>query len=98
MLLDNALNLCDDDLALYCYEWMITFDREIDRIWRRKWTLSTWVFVITRYAGLLDVILQQLPAINLTVSELLRTRCLPRLMFKDSPGVSMVYPILNIRC
>ena len=77
---------------------MITFDREIDRIWRRKWTLSTWVFVITRYAGLLDVILQQLPAMNLTVSELLHTRCLPRLMFKDSPGVSMVYPILNIRC
>ncbi|KAI0804519.1 hypothetical protein BC629DRAFT_1663271 [Irpex lacteus] len=54
-------------LVVYCYEWLITIDQEFQHIWFRRWSLSTWVFVMNRYATLLDCILDMLPAPNALV-------------------------------
>lgn len=48
--------------ALYCYEWFITFDQEVNHVWTRKWSLSTWIFAVNRYATLFDTLLQVFPS------------------------------------
>ena len=35
--------------ALAVYEYSITFEREVETIWRRKWTAATALFLLTRY-------------------------------------------------
>ena len=37
------------EIALYLYEYVITFDQEIKHIWAKKWSLSTLIFVLNRY-------------------------------------------------
>ncbi|KAI0084028.1 hypothetical protein BDY19DRAFT_910114 [Irpex rosettiformis] len=51
-------------LALCWYEWFVTLDQEIKHIWTRKWTISTWVFAVNRYATMFLVVLQLLPTPN----------------------------------
>ncbi|KAI0804530.1 hypothetical protein BC629DRAFT_1590792 [Irpex lacteus] len=53
--------------ALYCYEMLVTFDQEVDHIWTRKWTMSTWIFAINRYATLFNMVLSIVPTPNYTV-------------------------------
>ncbi|KAI0701032.1 hypothetical protein BC835DRAFT_1265519, partial [Cytidiella melzeri] len=48
--------------ALYCYEWLVTLDQEVKYIWAERWTLSTWIFAVNRYAALIDIIATLLPA------------------------------------
>ncbi|KAI0086573.1 hypothetical protein BDY19DRAFT_351161 [Irpex rosettiformis] len=43
--------------ALYIFECVITFSQEVDVIWRRKWTMATWLYACTRYTALLYSIL-----------------------------------------
>ncbi|KAI0083648.1 hypothetical protein BDY19DRAFT_976757 [Irpex rosettiformis] len=50
--------------ACYSYEWLTTFDQEVNHIWARKWTLSTFIFLCSRYATLLMIIIQLLPALT----------------------------------
>ncbi|KAI0685329.1 hypothetical protein BC835DRAFT_1290468 [Cytidiella melzeri] len=38
--------------ALYSFEWLVTLDQEVKYIWTTKWTLSTWIFAVNRYASL----------------------------------------------
>ena len=66
-------HVCIHTLAWYCYEWLVTLDLEINHIWARKWTLSTFTFVVSRYSTLFYVILQLLPEENIAVRKLLRT-------------------------
>ncbi|KAJ3545263.1 hypothetical protein NM688_g5644 [Phlebia brevispora] len=47
--------------AFTCYELLITFRYEYEFLWRRKWTASTWLFIINRYAILTSVIVQISP-------------------------------------
>ncbi|PSS37388.1 hypothetical protein PHLCEN_2v752 [Hermanssonia centrifuga] len=35
--------------ALFAYEYIITLEQERTMIWRRKWSLATWLFMINRY-------------------------------------------------
>ncbi|PSR89006.1 hypothetical protein PHLCEN_2v4968, partial [Hermanssonia centrifuga] len=35
--------------ALAAYEYILTVNQEVAMIWRRKWTLVTWLFVTNRY-------------------------------------------------
>ncbi|RPD66872.1 hypothetical protein L227DRAFT_569085 [Lentinus tigrinus ALCF2SS1-6] len=35
--------------AVFMYEWMLTFDREVDLFWRRKVTVSSILFLVNRY-------------------------------------------------
>ena len=44
-------------LALTAFEICITAQQEVDVIWRRKWTLITWLYSFTRYGELLAGIL-----------------------------------------
>ncbi|KAI0804528.1 hypothetical protein BC629DRAFT_1487636 [Irpex lacteus] len=43
--------------AMYFYDWIVTLDVEVDYIWVCKWTLSTWIFLVNRYATLVDAML-----------------------------------------
>ncbi|KAI0804533.1 hypothetical protein BC629DRAFT_1590794 [Irpex lacteus] len=54
-------------IALYCYEWFITLDQEINDVWAKGWSLATWVFAANRYGTLLIMIIQILPTPNRTV-------------------------------
>ncbi|KAI0692769.1 hypothetical protein BC835DRAFT_27212 [Cytidiella melzeri] len=40
------------------YEYCITFLSEVDAIWSRKWTLATWLYVLTRYTALVSAALR----------------------------------------
>jgi hypothetical protein len=58
--------------ALYCYEYIITFDQEINRIWTQKWSLATLIFALNRYMILVSVVLSVLSIGDYTVSLILR--------------------------
>ncbi|KAI0704975.1 hypothetical protein BC835DRAFT_1261773 [Cytidiella melzeri] len=47
--------------ALYCYEWMVTLEQEVKYIWAQRWTLSTWIFAVNRYATLLFAVVSVIP-------------------------------------
>lgn len=39
-------------LALLVYDWIISLDREVSRIWRSDWSLVKVLYLYTRYAPL----------------------------------------------
>lgn len=45
----------------------MTLGEEVDYFWAPEWTLATWIFVSSRYATLIGMALQLLPAPNYTV-------------------------------
>ncbi|KAI0809243.1 hypothetical protein BC629DRAFT_1104565 [Irpex lacteus] len=47
--------------VLYCYDWSLTLGQEVHYMWCQKWGLPTWIFISSRYATLLSMILQLLP-------------------------------------
>ncbi|KAI0666894.1 hypothetical protein C8Q78DRAFT_983444 [Trametes maxima] len=49
-------------LTLLCYEWLITFDREITLFWRRKFTGATALFLTNRYLPICIQILNLAPS------------------------------------
>ena len=48
--------------ALVCYEYLITVSEEISIVWQQKFTPATLLLVSTRWAILIETILQLLPA------------------------------------
>ncbi|KAJ3540632.1 hypothetical protein NM688_g6200 [Phlebia brevispora] len=48
-------------LTIVCYESIITFQDEQKFIWRRKWTIATWLFLANRYLLLAGIIAQAMP-------------------------------------
>ena len=38
--------------ALFAYEYMVAFDREVDLFWKRKLTIATVLFIANRYVPL----------------------------------------------
>lgn len=48
-------------VALACYEYILTWEYEQSLVWRRKWTASTWLFVIDRYLMLSTAIISAAP-------------------------------------
>ncbi|KAJ3558742.1 hypothetical protein NM688_g742 [Phlebia brevispora] len=61
---DLTLNYCDIaalDLALTAYEYMITLQHEYAFLWRRKWTIATWLFLVNRYMLLAVILAQVVP-------------------------------------
>lgn len=47
--------------ALVCFEHLITLKYEIDFLWRRKWTATTWIFIFNRYLLLANVVSLNIP-------------------------------------
>ncbi|KAI0785671.1 hypothetical protein C8Q75DRAFT_809263 [Abortiporus biennis] len=39
-------------VALVVYDYSITIDREVENIWKKKFNLSSWIFIVNRYATL----------------------------------------------
>ena len=56
--------------ALVLYDYLLTFDRELDLIWRRKWTGPSVLFVVNRYSALM---LSLISALWLFVQEVWKT-------------------------
>lgn len=55
--------------VLLLFDYVIALSQEVDTIWRRKWTAATWLYVLTRYGTVLDKIVLNIPAWDLTVSK-----------------------------
>ena len=58
-------------LAMYCYEYLVTVDQEIEHVWAKKWTISTWIFVANRYTGLISVLQCFVPGPTFAVRDTL---------------------------
>ena len=43
--------------AVFAFEWMLTFDREVDLFWRRKATVSSMLFLVNRYVPLIVILI-----------------------------------------
>jgi hypothetical protein len=57
--------------ALYVYEFVITIAQEVDAVWARKWTLSTWIFAVNRYSYLIYAVgIVAIPSNNFQVNFL----------------------------
>lgn len=56
-------------IVLYCYDWLLEWDREVKYMWSQQWSFLTWVFVISRYATLFNMILQLVPTPSYIVSS-----------------------------
>lgn len=41
-----------ENAALVVFDAVITFDREVVIIWRSKWKLSTWLYIVNHYTAL----------------------------------------------
>ncbi|THG96897.1 hypothetical protein EW026_g5016 [Hermanssonia centrifuga] len=48
--------------ALIAYEYIITVNQEVTMIWKRKWTIVTWIFFANRYLMVLNAVSDSLPA------------------------------------
>ena len=58
-------------VALYVYDCLVTMDQEVNNIWLKKWTLSTWIYALNRYAALVSIILDFIPQGDSQVRRLL---------------------------
>ena len=47
-------------IAVAVYEYLLTIEHEY-ALWRRKWTVSTWLFLINRYLMILVAVVQFAP-------------------------------------
>ncbi|KAH7925168.1 hypothetical protein BV22DRAFT_453148 [Leucogyrophana mollusca] len=43
--------------AAVVYDQVLTFSQEVDLIWRRRWSLTTVLYLVARYSGTISVIL-----------------------------------------
>ncbi|PSR79351.1 hypothetical protein PHLCEN_2v7073 [Hermanssonia centrifuga] len=50
------------NLALVAYEYVLTINQEIAMIWRRRWTLVTWLFMANRYLMIVLIIWDVVPS------------------------------------
>ncbi|KAJ3553448.1 hypothetical protein NM688_g3608 [Phlebia brevispora] len=48
-------------LTMISYEYAVTFRYEVEFIWRRRWSTSTWLFLANRYLLVANVIIQAAP-------------------------------------
>ena len=37
------------------YDWLTLFDREVEHIWRRKWSIPKILFIVSRYGTFIDM-------------------------------------------
>ncbi|PSR75261.1 hypothetical protein PHLCEN_2v9227 [Hermanssonia centrifuga] len=47
--------------TLAAYEYIITFNQEVTMIWRRKWSIVTWIFMANRYLMMSSAIWDSTP-------------------------------------
>ncbi len=55
--------------VLFLFDYVITLSQEVDVIWRRKWNTTTWLYALTRYSLIVDVIVLLVPIWNSVVSR-----------------------------
>ncbi|THG94849.1 hypothetical protein EW026_g6701 [Hermanssonia centrifuga] len=72
-------------VALVAYEYILTVNQEVAMIWRRRWTLVTWLFIANRYIMIAVIIWDVSPStaqyayitsvVNFTVDPVFGTVC-----------------------
>ncbi|KAI0085276.1 hypothetical protein BDY19DRAFT_456740 [Irpex rosettiformis] len=65
---DTGFHILLACVSFYCYDCLVTIDKEIHNVWSRKWNLTTWIFAANRYGTLALMILQILPTPDYTTS------------------------------
>ncbi|KAI0089249.1 hypothetical protein BDY19DRAFT_993466 [Irpex rosettiformis] len=57
--------------VMYLFECCITFTREVGVIWGRKWSITTWIYVLTRYSAVMLTIIGMVPVWGLKATQYL---------------------------
>ncbi|KAH9937981.1 hypothetical protein B0H21DRAFT_53642 [Amylocystis lapponica] len=57
-------------VVLYAYDYLLTFSREVELIWRRKFTGVTVLFILNRYAGMPALLIWGIFSLQLSDSSL----------------------------
>lgn len=79
--------------VLFLYESLSTLSQEVDVIWRRKRTMSTWLYAATRYVTVAEQVVNLLPATSITVSLFQPKLCLSvKLCWSYRRGM-ILYPL-----
>lgn len=48
----------------FIYDWALTFEQEVELIWRQRWSLMTVLYLSVRYCGILYVVIYILPSVS----------------------------------
>jgi hypothetical protein len=40
---------------LKVYDWLLVLDREVEHVWRRKWSIGKVLYIISRYGTLVAI-------------------------------------------
>lgn len=59
-------------LVLFLFDCLITLSQEIDVLWGRKWTATTWLYMLTRYNTVIRQIILDIPLWTDMVSRIQR--------------------------
>lgn len=73
------LNVWPNALAVYFYDYFLTFDREVELFWKRKFTGASMIFYLNRYTTIVQFILlllQDNTVLRPTVLACLWSACL----------------------
>ncbi|KAI0769531.1 hypothetical protein BC629DRAFT_1533884 [Irpex lacteus] len=79
--------------VLFLYESLSTLSQEVDVIWRRKWTMSTWLYAATRYVTVAEQVVNLLPATSITVSLFQQKLCLSVRRCRNYRRGMIMYPL-----
>lgn len=56
-------------LTAVLYDWVLAFGQEFELIWRKRWSLMTFLYISVRYTGIIYcviVLLSTLPSFSVT--------------------------------
>ncbi|KAF9448453.1 hypothetical protein P691DRAFT_775410, partial [Macrolepiota fuliginosa MF-IS2] len=55
-------------LAIYVYDYLLTFADEVELVWASRWTVMKIAFLLDRYLFVPNLIIQQFPAVLRTLT------------------------------
>ena len=55
--------------ALLWFDWALTFPTEYQRIWRRRFSGATIIYILTRYTALIDTIFSILETLDWSLDD-----------------------------
>jgi len=71
LIVDSRTNIYAQlaSLALVLYDYFLTFPMEVELIWKRRWSISTGLYIINRYSGIFALSFNTAVYINNTFSD-----------------------------
>jgi hypothetical protein len=51
------------------YDWVLTFRKEVELIWRQRWSFMTLLYISVRYVGILYSVIYPLSTLPFSVTD-----------------------------